>query len=730
MRKIVTISLLLLAFTMNAQITFWGTGVGRVYDPATQSTVFDTISCVVNQYEYSEVDLISSRQEEMYGKEYNRTYLCLWKEGQIIDPAAYSYGVPMYINDAVFKANDMYGRVGIDSIVWHPYALKNVYMPIEQDTMPVVELYGSNARTYTISIEPHYATISYGISYSDTSIVNASIEKVINNRSSLNFNNGLALTITPKKEGSTMLTFTFNNSFRKQMAIVVGPTPEIPDETSLPIDSLYEKIYSRLVLSGDMQPVGKPDFSGGDEGSMSFFRTMFNLQELGADQLYWVWADYGINEVVKNTVTAQNNLVEMFFHRLYYNIWLCNSYLKRTENQERLAIKRAEVRFLRAYFYYYLLDMFGNVPIVTNNSEFKTTPQSTRKQLYDFIESELLAIEPNLSAVGYKEDYYRVDKAAAWLLLSRLYLNAPVYYSANTEYDKAAQYAYKVIQSPYDLASHYRWLFMGDNDKKSTINDAWKEIIFAIRQNGKETASYGGSIFLIASMSKYDMPFTGCENTWYCIRSRGEAVDLFFADPLNAAQGTANELTQDAQDDRARFCNNYNNSIWNYRGRFECCETGFYGGWAVQKWSNWYVDSGDSIRSYSDKTWPDTDVPLMRKAEAYLNYAEAVIRGGAQLGNLSAVEAVNIIRRRANAAELREITLNDILDERGREFFAEGYRRSDLIRFNKYGGNTGYQWEGKSNVKEGRDFPQYMNLYPIPATFLPSIYNGRQNDGY
>ena len=153
---------------------------------------------------------------------------------------------------------------------------------------------------------------------------------------------------------------------------------------------------------------------------------------------------------------------------------------------------------------------------------------------------------------------------------------------------------------------------------------------------------------------------------------------------------------------------------------------GMKDGWVVQKWTNWKSDSTLG----SNPTFPDTDIPLMRKAEAYLNYAEAVARGGAQVDNLTALEAVNVLRRRAHASEIQSLNLDFILDERGREFYAEGYRRSDLIRYGKYGGNNGYQWECKSGVSAGADFPQYMNLYPIPASLLPSMYNGQQNPGY
>lgn len=723
MRKISYIcSLLLIAVTMTAQISFWYSRPIHMIDTI-QQIMYDSIESGVRaQYDYSEVDSIRYDQSTFDGV--YRIYV--FKNGQTV-----FYPHMMVVNDSNAKKSYYYEQgYAIDSIVWHPYALKNAEFPYV-DTVPVLTLYGENEHTYAISLEPLYASFTSSVSSSDESVVQASMKKLSFNEATQNYSdkNRLFLVLTTNSIGKATITVSLDNTINKQFNIVVSPRPNVYDETSISVDSLFNKIYSRLVVTGNQHPVGDPEITGVDEGNTGFFRTMFGLQELGADQLYFIWDDQGIKDIRSNYVETQNVISEAFFHRLYYNIWMCNSYLARTEGQAALALNRAEVRFLRAYFYYYLLDMFGNVPIVTSNEKFLTTPQSTRKQVYEFVESELLTVEPELSVVGYKPDYYRVDKAAAWLLLSRLYLNAPVYYSANSEYNKAAQYAYKVIQSSYDLASNYKWLFMGDNDRKSQVNDAWKEIIFPIRQEGKEHSSYCGSICLVAFMSDRKMPPTGIEEEWHCYRSRPQLLELFFDDPENAGQGTAEQLTIAAADDRARFCNSYNGQEWNSTGG-GYFNYDFYACWGVQKWSNWYAEYGEGVPAGSDQKFPDTDVPLMRKAEAYLNYAEAVLRGGSTIDGVSAVDAVNVLRRRAHATELQTITLSDILDERGREFYAEGHRRSDLIRFGKYGGTNGYLWEMKGGEPNGADFPAYLNLYPIPEHLLPAMFQGVQNPGY
>ena len=720
MKKIYVIcSLVLIAATMTAQIALWRSYPEKISDENGESK--DTIfSDVVGLYPYDNVDSITIQSSKYNYRLVN--VFCLWKDGSIINPIS---DKGMYIvNDVAAqnlkKYDNSYFRNNscIDSIVWHPYPLLNVYIPTN-DTIPVETLYGEiGTRIYPISPEPMHATFSYSYTNSDSTIANVVVER---NNTQENGQYMMSMTVTPIKPGKTTISFTFNGKIQKNFELVVTPRPNVQDETILTLDSLFKKIYSRLVLTGDVLPYGQGDLKNTDEGFASLYRGMFSLQELGADMLCWIWRDPEVWSLIQNNWDSKNVMSEGLFRRLYYNIWLCNSYLNRAEGQNLLATKCAEVRFLRAYFYYYLLDLYGNVPIIIDNTKFFSTPQSNRTQLYQFVETELIAAEKDMIAPGYKTDYYRLDKAAAWLLLSRLYLNGAVY-AAVDDYSKAAQYASKVIKSSYDLASNYKWLFMGDNDQRSKVNDAWKEIIFPIRHEGEATASYCGANYLIGSMSDSDMPPTGIITSWKCIRSRAQLPRLFFDDPKSAVKGTADVIAVAAKDDRALFCNYYNGQEWGYNTN---SLDFFYGGWGIQKWTNLMVD-GAYVQS--DSIWVDTDIPLMRKAEAYLNYAEAILRGGNTVDGLSALEAVNVIRQRANATLITSLVLDDILDERGREFYAEGCRRSDLIRFRKFGGNTGYQWELKGG--SNRDFPAYMNLYPIPDKFMNMMYQAVQNEGY
>lgn len=544
-----------------------------------------------------------------------------------------------------------------------------------------------------------------------------------------------------------------------------------PNQSStIDVDGLLAKCYATLGLTGQQGPAGMGDVADIDEGTSAFYRMIFSLNEFPADMVYWIWPDVGVDDVRNATWNSSNSLVKGLYSRLFFDVTLCNLYLDETAElaEDGIDAKRAEVRFLRALNYYYLLDLYGNVPFVVSSKDKDKPKQIMRPELFKFVEDELLLALNDLAPAGQRISYYRVDKAAAWLLLSRLYLNAPVYLAKSdaeckSYMDKAVLYSDSVINSSYELASKFQYLFMGDNDILSAVNDAHKEIILPIAQDGQHIRSYGGSTFLIAATHTSEMASWGTTDSWKCIRTRKQLVQLFFPDlkrnyeiksfsddaattdfkegdftnyapfmaQFEALQyvGGSDTMPILAKDDRAILSNfEVFNDTAVFASNFgkQNKSDEFKSGWMIAKFKNIYADGGES----SDTNWPDMDIPFMRKAEAYLNYAEAVLRGGEQK-SMSVDEAVNVLRTRANAAPLAGVTLDDILDERGREFFCEGYRRSDLVRFNKFGGNTGYNWEWKGGAQLGKDFEAYRNIYPIPnSDIITNSENLTQNEGY
>ena len=311
--------------------------------------------------------------------------------------------------------------------------------------------------------------------------------------------------------------------------------------------------------------------------------------------------------------------------------------------------------------------------------------------------------------------YGRADKAAAWLLLSRLYLNAEVY-TGKPEWAKAKEYAKKVMDSPYKLHqgaavngwTAYQQLFMGDNGS----NGASEEAILALLQDGEKTTSWGTTLFLMASTFEDDMKdkqFVAGNNTtaqWKGNRARPELLDKFFSNGTAPKEGTK-ELQKAANDNRALF--------WGTSRELKIeSTTTFSDGFSVTKFNNYRIDGGRS----KNTTFPDADFFLMR----------ARLNGGATTPE--GTQAINQLRIRAAANTFPGFSLDEILDEWSREFYFEGRRRTDLIRFNKFGGNNNYNWAWKNGVANGANFSKDMNLFPLPNTEIKTNPRLNQNPGY
>jgi hypothetical protein len=146
----------------------------------------------------------------------------------------------------------------------------------------------------------------------------------------------------------------------------------------------------------------------------------------------------------------------------------------------------------------------------------------------------------------------------------------------------------------------------------------------------------------------------------------------------------------------------------------------------VAKFTNNYSTGGTPHSSQ----FVDTDFFLMRAAEAYLTYAEALTRQNGGTVNAEAKTYIDAIRSRANAQINASYTLNDILDEWAREFYYEGRRRMDLIRFGQFGGTTTYKWQWKGGSQNGTNFSANLNVFAIPDTDINTNPNLDQNTGY
>ena len=502
-----------------------------------------------------------------------------------------------------------------------------------------------------------------------------------------------------------------------------------PQQTSkLDQDALLNKIYSSFVLTGQTGPDGNKDIQDIDEGRSDLYRKSWEMQEFPTGEASWQWDDTGLPELLNKTWGADNASSVGLYYRLFFSITLCNYYLDEVEDDGSTDAKqkRAEVRFIRSLLYYNIMDLYGNAAFVEHVS---TEPgvRYTRPDYYKYIESELLAIDADLAAPGANQ-YGRVDKVAAWLLLSRLYLNAEVY-TGTARWEDAKTYAEKVINGPHKLWttgtgkwSAYQMLFMGDNGESG----ASQEAILPLYQDGVTTTSWGTSLFLMASCWKADMDTDndyGTDQYWAGNRARSQFIAKFF--PNNdAPKANIADMVKAAGDDRALFFG---------KGRDLVVETTseYTSGYAVGKFRNTYSNGGNPHNS----KFVDTDYFLMRSAEAYLIAAEADARLNGGKTTATGKGYIDALRQRANNNDLKEsYDLNQILDERARELYYEGFRRTDLIRCGYYGGEKSgeYLWEWKGGIKNGQAIAAYLNLFAIPAKDMnanPKL-KGHQNPGY
>ncbi len=488
--------------------------------------------------------------------------------------------------------------------------------------------------------------------------------------------------------------------------------------------SSLAKIYSGLAIGGNSGGEGDQDIAGVDGGSQaSFLRGLWNLQELSSDEAHCCWGDAGVNDLNTMTWTSGNVFVKGLYYRFLYQVQMANAFLRKTVDDEltknkvsdsdKAIIKqyRAEARFHRALAYYYLLDMFRNVPFVNEESAIGTYPkQETAENIFNYIESELLAVEPEMlnPTVGYSStDYGRATKAAVWALLSRLYLNAKVYINS-PKYTEAITYCNKVINAGFKLEPQYANLFKADNYKSA-------EMIFPIRYEGANNQTWGGMTFLICSTVPSALKNEiNAQDAWQGNRAKISLINIFKKE---------NNLDKDSRMNMIRVDLTENQEIVN--------PSVFPGnGTPVVKYVN---KNSDGTTPASNLVW--VDFPLFRLGEIYLTYAEAVLSGGTGGDKDKALEYVNALRKRAYnndnsaAISLDDLTLDYILDEKAREFFFEAQRRTDLVRHNKFTGDN-YIWTWKGSTQAGRSVDSYLNIFPLPADEVGSNSNLKQNPGY
>ena len=555
-----------------------------------------------------------------------------------------------------------------------------------------------------------------------------------------------------------IIAYSFNLLFLVTfLASCLGDLDTMPlDNNQLVSDQVYKtkdgytgvlaKCYSSLILTGQQGgDGGNGDLEGANEGYSGYVRLLFYLQEMSTDNFLMPSSSNGLRKCLNLQWDASNaSVVTWTYQRLYMSIAYCNELLRECtegklqdrglweEMKDEYIGYRAEARFIRAYCYSMLCDLFGSVPYVDEHTGVKEIPvQYTRKQIFEYAESELLAVENELKAPGENE-YGRIDRVADWFLLARMYLNAESWIHEN-KYQEAYTYAKKVItDGHYPLASDYREIFLADNK-------TCKEIIWGLVQDGQRAQSSAGTNFYVKAFVNGPMDElykTGVGSRgWGNVRAKMTLVDAFDADDV--AFDVNDTWGNGKKDKRAQFMTALPNQVketWdselNMTSTFTC-------GYGYIKWRNVTKDRKELVDGGT------IDFPLFRTADAYLMAAEAILRG-ANGTETEALGYVNEVRSRAYMSGkyaksgvrsdvsgeigLNELSLNFILSERQKELASELTRRTDLIRFGKY--TKGNNWDWKNGIRLGGDVDDKYQLFPIPESELTNNPALNQNDGY
>jgi hypothetical protein len=390
----------------------------------------------------------------------------------------------------------------------------------------------------------------------------------------------------------------------------------------------------------------------------------------------------------------------------------------------------AELKALRAYYYYLLLDAFANVPIVTDFTSEEVPEQSNRQALYDFVVAELTAAIPNLSDESGTSVHGRVNRWAAIGILARVYLNAEVYVGTPA-YDQVITLTQQIIDSGlYDLESDYRAPFARDNHTSG-------ELIWAVPY---DAINAGGSNFHMKTL-KPELRFVfGMQaQPWGGSASNPQFIDTYDEDDTRLGDTWLMGPQFDSEGRGYDFVKHVPSIT----------DTEFSNGFPVRKYEIYAGMTGSS----------DVDYPILRYAEVLMMQAEALLRTD-RAGE--AAPLVTQVRQRAFAdsdpakavvtgAELQQgssynygwydedgvvktapggapvtnggadVTYGRFLDELGWEFAAEGHRRQHLIRFGVFNTKTWFNHNPNGD---------HRRIFAIPNGALETNPNLSQNPGY
>lgn len=518
-----------------------------------------------------------------------------------------------------------------------------------------------------------------------------------------------------------VLFLVFNVLFSAMlMACSLDETPrdQLPQEEAYPnLENLYLNTVATLY-----------NYIGGNtdgQGLQGTCRGVYDLQTFGSDEAMLPtrggdWYDGGIWQAMyKHSWTAGHEIPKNAWLYLYKMITLCNQSLETLENYMAMADDyyvgwNAEVRAIRAMYYWYLIDLFGDVPLVTDNDiSMHEVTRESRAKVFQFCVSELEYAKNYLSyesCVAEGDFYGRMTAPVCLFVLAKLMLNHTVYTGTENKayYEKCIEYCNEIEGLGYQLEDFY-------TDNFKVYNESSKENIFTIPMDK----------YLYASQQ---------QNLYRSYHYRHAAAFGFTGENGTCATKSVLNIFHYGQDDQdIRFTFNYYSGVlYDLSGDEILDRTGqplqYYPEEVMLDLSGSpYVETaGARMHKYEiDKNAPkdgkqmDNDIVLFRYADVLLMHAEACLRTGQQA---EGQKYFDMVRNRVDMP-LRQLTYENLLDERLLELCWEGWRRQDLIRFGKY--KSLYEGEDAVDESDG-----HTCVFPIPADVRALNPNLTQNPGY
>ncbi|MCF2443571.1 RagB/SusD family nutrient uptake outer membrane protein [Dyadobacter sp. CY345] len=399
----------------------------------------------------------------------------------------------------------------------------------------------------------------------------------------------------------------------------------------------------------------------------------------------------------------------------------------------------AEIKMVRAFSYFMMMDNYGNVPLDSLYGDFTPRTNTPRAEVFNFIEKEINDALPYLSDVSGVPTYGRANKWTAYALLAKMYLNAE-YYTGTKRYDDCIAACDKIMSSglyALEPKSSYLKMFYPTNGPQM------KEFIFAIPYDPAATNTF--PFRSVNNRSRYDvprsenkkfsLPFTpaGCASTlpeFYAnfndkddVRNGQWLTGLqFMNDGVTPVTVTTTNIGYDQfyKGDGPSAPYTYQVNL-TPQVILRQDVTAFDAGNDEIAWHMGYRN----IKFYPDATSlnrnQNNDIPIFRYSDIVLMKAEAILRGGAATLGHTPLLLVNQLRaERTTAPALASVDLEFIYAERAREFAWEGWRRNDMIRFGKYEGKWGFKTDADVNHR----------IFPIPRVALQLNPVLKQNPGY